>query len=857
MATLNNTTIEPFDRHPHPSRTLVAFDSMTLSPIDSDHTTAHADNKSIAERWRGKCLSPVSAALGSGTPTNNVDVTMMTRSLVLSTLLLLLTISLISPRAMAQPMADGEGDVAIGTLTPHPSALLELSSTEKGLLIPRMSSVERSLIANPAEGLMIFNTDIDQIEVFTDAGPGPARWQVVEAGGDWLLTGNGGLTDGENNYLGTHDEVPVRVITDSTTRIFVNALGQVGVGTETPDANALLDVDGRVNTSASYDVEGTRFLWAGSDFSRQMTLVGGAGNEVANGTSNTAIGRSAGASLTTGAQNTFVGARSARLTTTGSANTIVGTDAGALNVRGSDNVYIGRRAGRAGTNAGHNTFVGRDAAYNVTTGTFNTASGSNVGGNLRENNYVTLLGAFANTGGASGGTLRNATAIGYAAVVTADNALVLGNSSVSVGIGTGDPQARLHVVGDAGIPNIRFGSLAGAPSATGPSADDGFVLADAEGDLVKRSFSATLEESAWLLEGNAGTTPGTNYVGTSDAEALHIYVNGGADNALILNANGSVQHLTGGNPRGEGAVDLQGSTIASGNDVASGDESFLGSGWRNGVSGQRAVVVGGAQNGASGSNSVIVGGLRNTMAGDYGFIGGGANNFVFDEYSIVLGGEENIQRGLYSTILGGRNMVFNPTADGSIGFNSDLSNLGQMRISDAAVAVFGNTDMWLANNDNAASQLRFYEANSTTGVFPNGTNYTSFEAGTQTADITYTLPTAAPAAGAGNLGNGLMEATSGGAMSWRGMAVGSAALNFPNTAAGAASDLTMTVTGAVPGDIVTLGTPNGSLPAGANANEHYTAWVSAANTVTVRYHNNTGAAQTPAAGTFSVMVVRP
>ncbi|MBK8909758.1 MAG: hypothetical protein IPM61_00355 [Chlorobi bacterium] len=65
-----------------------------------------------------------------------------------------------------------------------------------------------------------------------------------------------------------------------------------------------------------------------------------------------------------------------------------------------------------------------------------------------------------------------------------------------------------------------------------------------------------------------------------------------------------------------------------------------------------------------------------------------------------------------------------------------------MTITDANVAVFGNTNLWLANNNNAPSELRFFEAYNTAGAFPSGTNYTAFKAQTQANDITYTLPAA-------------------------------------------------------------------------------------------------------------------
>lgn len=45
--------------------------------------------------------------------------------------------------------------VGVGTTTPHSSAILDITSTNKGLLMPRMTDVQRNAIANPADGLMI------------------------------------------------------------------------------------------------------------------------------------------------------------------------------------------------------------------------------------------------------------------------------------------------------------------------------------------------------------------------------------------------------------------------------------------------------------------------------------------------------------------------------------------------------------------------------------------------------------------------------------------------------------------------------------------------------------------------------
>src|SRR5690606_32643976 len=48
--------------------------------------------------------------------------------------------------------------VGIGTLTPDASAMLDVASTTQGLLTPRMTSVERTAISNPANGLLVYDT---------------------------------------------------------------------------------------------------------------------------------------------------------------------------------------------------------------------------------------------------------------------------------------------------------------------------------------------------------------------------------------------------------------------------------------------------------------------------------------------------------------------------------------------------------------------------------------------------------------------------------------------------------------------------------------------------------------------------
>ena len=50
-------------------------------------------------------------------------------------------------------------NVGIGTATPNAKAVLELKSTDKGVLFPRLTSAQRNAITNPPDGLHIYNTD--------------------------------------------------------------------------------------------------------------------------------------------------------------------------------------------------------------------------------------------------------------------------------------------------------------------------------------------------------------------------------------------------------------------------------------------------------------------------------------------------------------------------------------------------------------------------------------------------------------------------------------------------------------------------------------------------------------------------
>jgi hypothetical protein len=69
------------------------------------------------------------------------------------------------------------GEVGIGTSSPNVSALLDLTSTTKGFLPPRMTTTQRDAISPVVSGLVIFNTTINQLETYTGS-----KWNPLALG---------------------------------------------------------------------------------------------------------------------------------------------------------------------------------------------------------------------------------------------------------------------------------------------------------------------------------------------------------------------------------------------------------------------------------------------------------------------------------------------------------------------------------------------------------------------------------------------------------------------------------------------------------------------------------------------------
>ncbi|MEK6733664.1 MAG: hypothetical protein AABY27_00970, partial [Pseudomonadota bacterium] len=170
---------------------------------------------------------------------------------------------------------------------------------------------------------------------------------------------------------------------------------QVGIGTTAPLAGMMLDVNGMITVHAGnfgYCIgpnEVLKYHAATLGIPSQTNIYVGAG--------------AAGAASTTALNNAFVG-WSSGLNNTASENSFFGAFSGTSNTSGDHNAFFGNESGVVNTTGLCNTFIGDRSGQFNTTGYFNTYVGNSAGSSL---NY-----------------LHNATALGYLAIVNANNSLV-------------------------------------------------------------------------------------------------------------------------------------------------------------------------------------------------------------------------------------------------------------------------------------------------------------------------------------------------------------------------------------------------------------------------------------------------
>ena len=90
---------------------------------------------------------------------------------------------------LATAYASAQDNVGVGTTTPDPSAALDITANNKGVLVPRLTTVQRLAIATPANGLMVY--DVNEGCFFYYIAPA-ATWRNLCEGAIncWDLNGN-------------------------------------------------------------------------------------------------------------------------------------------------------------------------------------------------------------------------------------------------------------------------------------------------------------------------------------------------------------------------------------------------------------------------------------------------------------------------------------------------------------------------------------------------------------------------------------------------------------------------------------------------------------------------------------------
>jgi len=130
--------------------------------------------------------------------------------------------------------------VGIGTTTPNPSAALDIYSTTKGVLIPRLAQSERVLIITPAQGLLVYQIDATQGFYYFDG----SIWNYLSTAtlDAWSKTGNA-ATDATVHFLGTTDDEDLVLRTNNLEHVRVHTSGNVAIGTTNDEARLTTNID--------------------------------------------------------------------------------------------------------------------------------------------------------------------------------------------------------------------------------------------------------------------------------------------------------------------------------------------------------------------------------------------------------------------------------------------------------------------------------------------------------------------------------------------------------------------------------------------------------------------------------------
>ncbi|TMI74778.1 MAG: hypothetical protein E6H09_02735 [Bacteroidetes bacterium] len=388
--------------------------------------------------------------------------------------------------------------------SPDPSAMLDIQSTSKGLLVPRMSQAQRIGINNPATGLLVYQVDTDSGFYYNGGSKALPKWiSLQNQSGGWSTRGNAG-TDTTINFIGTTDVVPL-VFKQNNVRAGLldsiraeTALGYRAMGSTT---------SGSHNSAFGYK-------------SLELNTTG---------FNNVAIGSNSMRFNTTGNDNTAAGFLSLRANTTGIDNVAFGSNALLSNTTGSYNHASGYGALNQNTTGAFNTAVGNIALLNNTIGSSNSALGSdalryNISGNNNVGMGYTAL-YFNNTGNSN-------TGIGVGALFNNNS----GYSNVAIGMNalfnTGN-RSNLVAVGDSALYNNGVGVTQGTQATYNTALGSKSLYANNIGSYNTGLGNGALTSNT---NGNWNTAAGVSAMAYNTTGASNTAFGG---SALLSNSTGS------------------------------------------------------------------------------------------------------------------------------------------------------------------------------------------------------------------------------------------------------------------------------------------------------------------------------
>ncbi len=230
-----------------------------------------------------------------------------------------------------------DGAIGVGTATPGASALIDMNSTNKGLLLPRMTKAQKNAISSPATGLLLYQTD-DITGFYYSYGGSWKPLKVVDSVNSLLGYSSGDLLAGGygNTAVGNFSLQSLTIGNNNTAAGF-QALNKNAVGFENAafGAGAL-----NVNDSGNYNTAIGNNSLPNNKGGNYNSGVGYWSLFFQNGDNNSALGFSAGDYTSGSSEGTFLGTQ----TQAGNnLNNITALGYGAT-VSGSNSVRIGNTA---------------------------------------------------------------------------------------------------------------------------------------------------------------------------------------------------------------------------------------------------------------------------------------------------------------------------------------------------------------------------------------------------------------------------------------------------------------------------------------------------------------------------------